>query len=131
MTERDRDPKDPVDTKAHRPSLRAFDAYADRNGQDVGQDSPTDVARPAELQHLLAEDPGGEAETARLVSGRSRLDSIEGGSIATSEATEAETPPEHVERISNPSLPRDRKSEDGPIPRATSGLGRKRLGRNT
>lgn len=37
-------------------SLRDFNAYADRNGQDFGQDSPLDVARPADLQRALQED---------------------------------------------------------------------------
>jgi hypothetical protein len=92
-----------------RPSLRDFDAYADRNGQNMGQDSPLDVARPAKLQNLLNEDPGWQAETARIASGLSRIDSIEGGSIETSEATAAETPAETIRHISEPTLsPQDR-----------------------
>jgi hypothetical protein len=93
-------------SKPHRPSLRDFDAYADRNGQDFGQENPRDLARPAELQDALARDPSWQAETARLASGHARIDSVEGGSIATSEATEAETPAENLRRISDPSLPK-------------------------
>ena len=105
MTQNQRDNKRPGDD--HR-SLRDFNLYADRNGQDFGQDSPLDVARPDELQKHLNENPNGPAETARLASDRQRLDSIEGGSIETSEATAAETPPENIERISDASLSRKR-----------------------
>jgi len=92
-----------------RRSLRDFDAYADRNGQDMGQDSPLDVARPAKLQSLLNEDPSWQAETARIASGLSRIDSIEGGSVETSEATAAETPPQNIRHISDPTLgPQDK-----------------------
>ncbi len=89
-----------------RPSLRSFNPHADRNGQDFGQDSPLDVAHPADLRKHLNENPNGPAETARLASDRQRLDSIEGGSIETADATAAETPPEHIRRISDPSLSR-------------------------
>ena len=88
-----------------RPSLRDFDAYADRNGQDFGQDSPLDVARPGKLQEELNSDPSWQAEVARIASDGPRLDAIGGGSIATSEQTAAETPPENIRRISDPSLP--------------------------
>jgi hypothetical protein len=101
------------ETKPQRPSLRDFDAYADRNGQNFGQDNPHDLARPAELQDALARDPSWQAETARLASGHARIDSIEGGSIATSEATEAETPAENLRRISDPSLPKGAGSATG------------------
>ncbi|MER2252320.1 hypothetical protein ABS772_20570 [Methylorubrum podarium] len=84
-------------------SLRDFNAHADRNGQDFGQDSPLDVARPADLQRALQEDPGWEAQVARTASGFDRRDSIAGGSIESVEATEAETPPENLRRISDPS----------------------------
>jgi hypothetical protein len=93
-------------TGTGKPSLRGFNPDADRNGQNFGQDSPLDVARPDELQRQLNENPGGEAETARLASGRQRLDSTEGGSIATSDATAAESAPGAVERLSDASLPR-------------------------
>lgn len=85
-------------------SLRDFNAYADRNGQDFGQDSPLDVARPADLQRALQEDPGWQAQTARTASGFDRRDSIAGGSVESVEATEAETPPENLRRISDPSF---------------------------
>jgi hypothetical protein len=94
-----------ADDKQARPSLRAFNPYADRNGQDFGQDDPLDVARPDDLQREMNRDPQGEAETARLASDRSRIDSISGGSVGTVEATEAETPPENLKRISDPTLP--------------------------
>lgn len=46
-------------------SLRDFNAYADRNGQDFGQDSPLDVARPADLQRALQEDRSSARSGAR------------------------------------------------------------------
>ena len=92
-----------------RPSLRSFNPNADRNGQDMGQDDPLDVARPAGLQKHMNEDPSGPAETARLASDKQRIDSIAGGSIETSEATAAETPAENIRRISDPSLSGNRK----------------------
>lgn len=85
-----------------RPNLREFDAYTDRNGQDFGQDEARDVGRPAELQHSLQSDPSWQAETARIASGFPRLDSVAGGSVASVEATEAETPPENLRHISDP-----------------------------
>lgn len=115
MTETDRDRKNKAETGADRPSLRDFNAYADRNGQDFGQESPTDLARPAGLQSLLAEDPSGPAETARLASSQPRLDSIEGGSLETSVATAAETPAETIRHISDPSLsPKGKDGAAGP-----------------
>lgn len=101
-----------------RPSLKNFDAYADRNGQNDGQDSPLDVARPGETQRHLASDPGGEAETARLASGRR-------GDDAT-EATEAETPRETIAHLSDASLPKRPTPQAGKdaIDRATASLGR-------
>ena len=103
--------KDKTDSArtADRPSLRSFNPNADRNGQDFGQDSPLDVARPAGLQKHMNEDPNGPAETARLASDKQRIDSISGGSIETSDATAAETPPENIRRISDPSLSGSRK----------------------
>lgn len=121
MAEKDRDPKIAPQAGQHRPSLRDFDAYADRNGQDLGQDSPLDVGRPAKLQSLLAEDPGWQAETARTASGFPRQDSLSGGSIETSEATAAETPPENLRRISDPTLsPADKNPAAAAIERATA-----------
>ncbi|SFH03496.1 hypothetical protein [Methylobacterium gossipiicola] len=80
-----------TDASRERPSLKDFDAYADRNGQDLGQDSARDVGIPARTQGDLKGDPSGQAETARIASGTP-------GSDAT-DATEAETPPENLRRI--------------------------------
>jgi hypothetical protein len=99
----------PMAQDKDRPSLRDFNPHADQNGQFMGQDSPLDVAHPADLQKQLNENPSGQAETARLASDRQRRDSVEGGSIETSEATASETPAEHIRRISDPSLPGSRK----------------------
>ncbi|BAU89789.1 hypothetical protein MPPM_1184 [Methylorubrum populi] len=85
-------------------SLRNFNANADRNGQDFGQDSPLDVARPADLQRALQEDPSWEAQVARTASDFDRRDSIAGGSVESVEATEAETPSENLRRISDPTF---------------------------
>ncbi len=90
--------------KPDRHSLREFNAYADRNGQDFGQESPLDVARPADLQRVLQEDPGGQAQAARIASDFDRLDAISGGSIESVEAVEAATPPENLRRISDPTF---------------------------
>ena len=92
-----------------RPSLDSFNPNVDDNGQFMGQDSPLDIGTPQALQAQLNENPNGPAETARLASDRQRLDSIGGGSIETSEATAAETPPENIRRISDPSLSRSGK----------------------
>jgi hypothetical protein len=94
-------PDDP--RRSDRPNLRSFDADADRNGQDLGQDEARDLARPAELQRELDSDPGWQAQTARTASGRDRLDSIAGGSIGSVEATEAETPPENLRHLGDAS----------------------------
>jgi hypothetical protein len=88
---------------AKRSNLREFDAYADRNGQDLGQDAARDVGRPAELQREMHSDPSWQAETARTASGSHRVDSVSGGSIASVEATEAETPPENLRHIGDAS----------------------------
>ena len=113
-----------ADENQDRPSLRAFNPYVDRNGQDFGQDDPRDLARPDDLQRELNRDPQGQAETARLASDRSRIDSISGGSVATVEATEAETPPENLRRISDPTLPpMGAAARQGAIERATSAAG--------
>lgn len=85
-------------------SLRDFNAHADRNGQDFERDSPLDVARPDELQRALQEDPSPQAQAARTASGFDRRDAIAGGSVESVEATEAETPPENLRRIGDPSF---------------------------
>lgn len=97
--------ENPAHPKSERPSLRTFNAHADRNGQGFDPENPRDVARPDQLRHELTSNPDWEAETARIASGGQRRDSIEGGTIETSEATEAETPPETIDKISNPKLP--------------------------
>ncbi len=115
-----------ADDKQGRPSLRDFNPHADRNGQDFGRDDPLEVARPDDLQREMNRDPQGQAETARLASDRSRIDSVQGGSIATVEATEAETPPENLKRISDPTLPPlgGRPATQDAIDRATSTAGK-------
>ncbi len=76
---------------SERPSLKDFDAYADRNGQDLGQDSPRDIGVPSRTQGDLKSDPQGQAETARIASGTPGEDATD--------ATEAETPPENLARL--------------------------------
>lgn len=80
-----------------RPSLKEFDAYADRNGQDLGQEDARDVGLPGRTRADLERNPMGEAETARIASGRTLDDATD--------ATEAETPPENLRRLSDASLP--------------------------
>ncbi|WP_375457366.1 hypothetical protein [uncultured Methylobacterium sp.] len=75
----------------NRPSLKDFSATADRNGQDLGQDSPLDVGIAARTQADLKGDPAGEAQTARIASGLKSEDATD--------ATEAETPPENLRAI--------------------------------
>ena len=104
-----------------RPSLRDFDPYTDRNSQDFGQDLPFDVARADDLQRELASDPSWQAEVARIASDQPRLDAIKGGSAATSDATAAETPPENLRRISDPTLPRPDAADA--LDRATATVG--------
>lgn len=86
-----------TDEPRQRPSLKDFDAYADRNGQDFGQDNARDVGIPARTQADLKGDPSGEAETARIASGMK-------GEDATDE-TEAETPAENLRHIGDASQP--------------------------
>ncbi|AWN50560.1 hypothetical protein [Methylobacterium sp. 17Sr1-1] len=88
-------------TDQARPSLRDFDPYADRNGQDMGQDSPLDVGVPQRTQGDMAHDPMGQARDARVASDFNRLDAT--GATDGSQATEDETPPENLRRISDPS----------------------------
>lgn len=76
---------------SERPTLKDFDAYADRNGQDLGQDSPSDLGVPQRTQGDLKRDPQGQAETARIASGTPGEDATD--------ATEAETPPENLARL--------------------------------
>jgi hypothetical protein len=84
-----------TETSPDRPSLKAFDAYADRNGQDFGTDSPLDAGIPSRTQADLKSNPDGTAETARIASGTERQDAVD--------QTEAETPAENLRRISDPS----------------------------
>lgn len=95
-------------------NLKSFDAYADENGQNMGQDAPTDVADPASLRRKLAGDPGGEAETARLASGTKG----EGHDAAT--AAEA---PEATRRLGDASAGPKAPAGDA-IERATAALGK-------
>lgn len=95
-----------------RPSLKSFDAYADRNGQDLGQDSPLDVGLPANTQTDLKRDPSGQAEAARIASGYPRQDATD--------ATEAETPPENLRRLQGKS---GTSSAEEAIERATAAVG--------
>jgi hypothetical protein len=92
---------DMTDENRSRRSLRDFDPYTDRNGQDNGEDSALDVAHAAATDRQLACNPNGEAETARLASGRPNLGATDADGT---EATEAEVPRETIERMSNPSL---------------------------
>ncbi|MGA0598587.1 hypothetical protein [Enterovirga sp. CN4-39] len=112
-------------------NLKSFDAYRDENGQFMGQDAPTDLARPDDLQRHLNSDPSWEAETARVASGAPRLDSIAGGSIETSDQTAAETPAENIRRISDaggdaggPKAAGESSAAKEAVERATAGLGK-------
>ena len=90
--------------KQGKASLRSFNASIDENGQNLGQDDPLAVGHPENLRRQLDSNPGGEAETARLASSQPRRDSLEGGSIATSDATAAESAPGTIEHLSDASL---------------------------
>ncbi|MFJ7438024.1 hypothetical protein ACIQW5_10240 [Methylorubrum thiocyanatum] len=116
-----------TDTPRTRPSLKEFDADADRNGQDFGTASPLDVGVPARTQGDLKSNPDGTAETARLASGTDR-------SAAARDAvdqTEAETPPENLRRISDPSSPTqpDAAAQEA-IERATAAVGQEEAPRH-
>ena len=104
-------------TDPNRPSLKDFDAYADRNGQDLGEDDPRDLGQPQRTQADLERNPMGEAETARLASGRTLDDATD--------ATAAETPPENLRHIADASLPKrmDATAAEA-IDRATASLGK-------
>ncbi|TGD99012.1 hypothetical protein [Methylobacterium nonmethylotrophicum] len=107
-------------TDQARPSLRDFDPYTDRNGQDMGQDSPLDLGVPQRTQRDMDHDPMGEARDARIASDFYRRDAI--GAIDGSQATADETPPENLRRISDPSTGSPATSEA--IDRATASLGK-------
>jgi hypothetical protein len=96
-----------------RPSLKDFDAYTDRNGQDLGQDSPRDLGLAARTQADLKRDPAGDAQAARIASGTP-------GSDAT-DATEAETPRENLDRLAGKTGPGPDLREA--IDRATAAVG--------
>ncbi|CAA2100168.1 hypothetical protein MBUL_00535 [Methylobacterium bullatum] len=104
-------------TSASRPSLKDFDAYTDRNGQDLGQDEARDIGLPERTQHDLKSDPSGQAETARIASGTP-------GSDAT-DATEAEVPAENIRAIGDASqkAPAPREDAKEGIDRATASVG--------
>ncbi|MEH3119381.1 MAG: hypothetical protein PGN25_17825 [Methylorubrum populi] len=95
-----------TDTTRSRPSLKEFDAYADRNGQDLGTDSPLDVGIPARTQADLRSNPDGQAE--------------------------AETPKENLRRISDPSTTPaepDAQAQEA-IERATAAVGQEEAPRH-
>jgi len=100
-----------------RPSLKDFNANTDRNGQDLGQDSPLDVGVAANTQADLKRDPAGDAQAARIASGTS-------GSDAT-DATEAETPPENLKKLQGEfgQTPDKGSSMGEAIDRATAAVG--------
>lgn len=95
-----------------RPSLKSFDAYTDRNGQDLGQDSPLDIGLPQNTQTDLRRDPAGDAEAARIASGLPRQDATD--------TKEAETPPENLRRLRGEST--DASTAEA-IDRATAAVG--------
>jgi hypothetical protein len=112
-------------------NLKSFDAYRDENGQFMGQDAPTDLARPSDLQRHMNSDPSWEAETARGASGFARIDSLEGGSIESSDQTAAETPAENIRRISDasgdvggPKVAGESPEAKEAVERATAALGK-------
>lgn len=99
---------------AKRDNLKSFDAYRDENGQMMGQDSATDIANAAGLKRRLDGEASGEAETARLASGRK-------GENADDE-TAAETPAGTIRQISDPTLKTGAAGEA--LDRATAALGK-------
>ncbi|WP_232627869.1 hypothetical protein [Methylobacterium sp. Leaf118] len=106
-----------TETERTRPSLKEFDATADRNGQDLGGGSPLDVGRPARTQAELRSNPDGEAEAARIASGLPGQDATD--------QTAAETPAENLRRISDPSTgsPEPDEAAKEAIERATAAVG--------
>lgn len=117
-----------TDNDRSRPSLKTFDAYADRNGQDLGSDSPLDIGLPSRTQADLKSNPDGLSEAARLASGTPRQDAVE--------QTEAETPKENLRRISDPSSsPASSPAKPDPqaaeaIERATAAVGQEEAPRH-
>lgn len=101
--------------ETRRPSLKDFNATADRNGQDLGQDSALDVGLAGNTQWDLKRDPAGDAETARIASGTP-------GSDAT-DATEAETPPENLRKLQGEFATAPGASAAEAIDRATAAVG--------
>ncbi|MBB2963281.1 hypothetical protein [Methylobacterium sp. R2-1] len=116
-----------TETSPARPSLKAFDAYADRNGQDFGTDSPPDVGVPSRTQADLNGNPGSTAETARVASGADRP----GVAQDAVDQTKAETPEENLRRISDPT---SRSEPDATaqeaIERATAAVGQEEAPRH-
>ena len=109
-----------METSPNRPSLKEFDADADRNGQDFGTDSPLDLGVPSRTQADLKGNPDGTAETARIASGTDRS----GASQDAVDQTEAETPEENLRRISDPSSrTRPDAAAQEAIERATAAVG--------
>ena len=102
-----------TDETRDRPSLKDFDAITDRNGQDLGQDSPLDVGIPSHTQADLKGDPAGDAQTARIASGMTGEDATD--------ATEAETPPENLRKLRGEGEPGTAIKEA--IDRATAAVG--------
>jgi hypothetical protein len=92
-------------------NLNSFSAYVDENGQNAS-DSPNEVGNAAELQQVLHSKPDGESETARIASGTPDDDGTA--------QTEAETPAETIDHISNPHIA----GSESPIERATAALGK-------
>ena len=109
-----------TDTDRDRGSLKDFDAYTDRNGQNLGGDTPLDVGVPSRTQGRLKGDPGGEAETARIASGTPGQDATD--------ATEAETPEENLRRIGDAGSSSQREKTDEAIERATAAVAPDRFG---
>ena len=104
-----------TDTDRDRGSLKDFDAYTDRNGQNLGGETPLDVGVPSRTQGRLKGDPAGEAETARIASGTPGQDATD--------ATEAETPEESLRRIGDAGSASQRQETSEAIERATAAVG--------
>lgn len=98
--------------ETERPTLKSFDANTDRNGQDLGQDSPLDVGLPQQTQADLKRNPAGDAAAARIASGTPGEDATD--------ATEAETPPENLRRLRGEG---DSSATAEAIDRATAAVG--------
>lgn len=121
MSENERKP-------ATRHSLRDFDAYADRNGAVYGEDDALDVGEARRTRHDMTSDPSGPAQTARTASDGDRIDAIEGGTVETSDATAAETPPETLRHLGDASTTPAAPSEP---PAKPSGAAREAIERAT